>query len=122
MQDLVQDISACNSDARPILGVDPGGDRWLAHLADRSENDLKQVAADYASCPSDCANGHTSSDQWDWVPRATGASAHHAGERVAGTSGRVRNRAGAGLAQFWQTREKSVMACLSWAGTLTVWH
>src|SRR5262249_40473894 len=56
------------------------------------------------------------------VPRATGASAHHAGERVAGTSGGVRNRGGAGLAQFWQTREKSVMACLPWAGTLTVWH
>jgi hypothetical protein len=25
------------------------------------------VAADYASCPSDCANGRTSSDQWDSV-------------------------------------------------------
>src|SRR6516164_9447534 len=31
--------------------------------------------------------------------RATGASAHDAGERVAGTSGGVRNRGGAGLAQ-----------------------
>src|SRR5262245_31537339 len=51
-----------------------------------------------------------------------GASAHHAGERIAGTSGGVRNRGGAGLAQFWQTREKSVMACLPWTGTLTVWH
>jgi hypothetical protein len=33
-------------------------------------------------------------------PRATGAPAHDAGERVAGTSGGVRNRGGAGLAQW----------------------
>src|SRR5262249_25214932 len=32
-------------------------------------------------------------------PRAAGAPAHDAGERVAGTSGGVRNRGGAGLAQ-----------------------
>jgi hypothetical protein len=32
MQDLIQDISACNSDARPILGVDPGITGGIAFL------------------------------------------------------------------------------------------
>jgi hypothetical protein len=41
MQDLIQDASACNSDARPILGVDPGITGGIAFLYPSGE-----IAAD----------------------------------------------------------------------------
>ena len=55
------------NNGRAATGIDHNVRARIAHLADKSENDLKQVAADYASCPSDCANGRTSSEQWDSV-------------------------------------------------------
>ena len=53
------------NNGRAVTGIDHNVRARIAHLADKSENDLKQMAADYASYPSDCANGRTSSDQWD---------------------------------------------------------
>jgi hypothetical protein len=41
MQDLIQDASACNSDTRPILGVDPGITGGIAFLYPSGE-----IAAD----------------------------------------------------------------------------
>src|SRR5437660_12826536 len=70
-------------------------DNWLSNRIFKSYDDLVDLVVRHgtssstklgASCPSDCANGPTGSDQWDLVLYQNSQTLTHAACRPTGTS------------------------------------